>query len=198
MTTARRRRARRCKAARSFFSEALRPADSTDLWQSARETLERRAHAAKRWPSVAIIEAADEIEEALALAIAMREALETPGKTAALISPDLQIARRVKAELARWGVEVEDSAGEKLGQTAAGAFARLVLNAAFDGRAARSSGAARRIRSRCCRARAAKSRRRRARWSSAPCAESCRPSGLDDVAAAVRGRAKSGERRSCP
>ena len=45
----------------------------------------------------------------------MREALETPGKTAALITPDVAIARRVSAELARWGVEVEDSAGRTLG-----------------------------------------------------------------------------------
>ena len=53
-------------------------------------------------------------EEGLALAIAMRETLETPGKTAALITPDPSIARRVAAELARWGVEVEDSAGRTL------------------------------------------------------------------------------------
>ena len=62
----------------------------------------------------------------------MREVLETPGKTAALITPDPSIARRVSAELARWGVEVEDSAGRTLGQTEAGALARLVLKAAAD------------------------------------------------------------------
>lgn len=114
-----------------FLSEALRPADSTDFWQSRGGALSD-AGVAAALGDIVIIEAADEIEEALALAIAMRETLETPGKTAALISPDLQIARRVKAELARWGVAVEDSAGEKLGQTSAGAFARLVLNAAFE------------------------------------------------------------------
>ena len=57
---------------------------------------------------VTIIVADNENEEALALAIAMRETLETPGKTAALVTPDPSIARRVAAELARWGVEVED------------------------------------------------------------------------------------------
>jgi len=116
-----------------FLSEALRPADSTDFWQSRRDALSDESVEAAL-ADVVIVEAADEIEEALALAIVMRKALETPGKTAALISPDLQIARRVKAELARWGVAVEDSAGEKLGQTSAGAFARLVLNAAFETR----------------------------------------------------------------
>ena len=64
---------------------------------------------------VTIIVADNETEEALALAIAMRETLETPGKTAALVTPDPSIARRVAAELARWGVEVEDSAGRTLG-----------------------------------------------------------------------------------
>ncbi len=116
-----------------FLSEALRPADSTDLWRRGEALSDARVGEALA--DVAIVEAADEREEALALAIAMRAALEIPGKTAALVSSDLQIARRVKAELARWGVEVEDSAGEKLGETQAGAFARLVLNAAFDRRA---------------------------------------------------------------
>ena len=62
----------------------------------------------------------------------MREVLETPGKTAALITPDPSIARRVSGELARWGVEVEDSAGRSLGQTEAGALSRLILDAATD------------------------------------------------------------------
>lgn len=114
-----------------FLSEALRPAESTDLWQAEAAI---GADAVKdALADIAIIEAADEKEEALALAIAMREALEIPGKTAALISSDLQISRRVKGELARWGIVVEDSAGEKLGETSAGSFARLVLSAAFDG-----------------------------------------------------------------
>ena len=81
---------------------------------------------------VTIIVADNENEEALALAIAMRETLETPDKTAALITPDPSIARRVAAELARWGVEVEDSAGRTLGQSPAGALARLILKAATE------------------------------------------------------------------
>jgi ATP-dependent helicase/nuclease subunit B len=115
-----------------FLSEALRPADSTDLWR-CEDAIDGDV-VDEALADVAIIEAADEIEEALALAIAMRAILETSGKTAALISSDLQIGRRVKAELARWGVEVEDSGGERLGETAAGAFARLTLGAAFDRR----------------------------------------------------------------
>ncbi len=121
-----------CAAARSaFLSEALRPADSTDLWRRREAALAPTAVAAAL-AGVSIIVAENETEEALALAIAMREVLETPGKTAALVTPNPSIARRVSAELARWGVEVEDSAGRTLGQSEAGALARLVLKAAVD------------------------------------------------------------------
>ncbi len=114
-----------------FLSEALRPAGSTDRWRERDKALSAPAVAAAL-EGVAIIVADNENEEALALAIAMREALTTPGKTAALITPEPSIARRVSAELARWGVEVEDSAGRTLGQSEAGALARLVLQAAIE------------------------------------------------------------------
>jgi ATP-dependent helicase/nuclease subunit B len=119
-------------AARSaFLSEALRPAESTDLWRERGWTLSPLA-LATALQGVTIVAADSENEEALALAIAMRETLETPSKTAALITPDPSIARRVSAELARWGVEVEDSAGRALGQSPAGALARLILEAAIE------------------------------------------------------------------
>ena len=119
-------------AARSaFLSEALRPAESTDLWRERGWNLSPLALAAA-FQGVAIVVADNENEEALALAIATRETLETPGKTAALITPDPSIARRVSAELARWGVEVEDSAGRTLGQSLAGVLARLILEAAIE------------------------------------------------------------------
>jgi ATP-dependent helicase/nuclease subunit B len=121
-------------AARSrFLSDALRPADSTDAWRRERAD-DARAGAAieSALAGVAIVAADDENEEALALAIAMREALDAPGRTAALITPDVAVARRVAAELARWGIEVETSAGRPLGETHAGVFARLALGAARD------------------------------------------------------------------
>jgi ATP-dependent helicase/nuclease subunit B len=118
-------------AARSaFLTEALRPAESTERWRERESGLSPPAVAAAL-ADVTIVVADNETGEALALAIAMREALETPGKTAALITPDPSIARRVAAELKRWGVEVEDSAGRTLGQSPAGALARLILDAAI-------------------------------------------------------------------
>ncbi|MGA2491768.1 MAG: double-strand break repair protein AddB [Roseiarcus sp.] len=116
-----------------FLSQALRPADSTDAWRRERAD-DALAEAAieSALAGVAIVAAADENEEALALACAMREALDTPGRTAALVTPDIAVARRVAAELARWGIEVEPSAGRPLGETQAGVFARLALAAACD------------------------------------------------------------------
>lgn len=64
-------------------------------------------------------------EEAGVIALAMRETLETPGKTVALITPDRGLARRVASELLRWQIDVDDSAGQPLAQTAPGSFLRL-------------------------------------------------------------------------
>jgi ATP-dependent helicase/nuclease subunit B len=71
--------------------------------------------------------------EARAIALLMREALETPGKTAALVTPDRGLARRVASELKRWKVEVDDSAGTPLLQTPPGLFLRLLAEAAAEG-----------------------------------------------------------------
>ncbi len=70
-----------------------------------------------------------EREEAAAIALMLRETLETPGKTAALVTPDRNLARRVSAELKRWDIEIDDSAGKPMGQTGPGSFLRLVANA---------------------------------------------------------------------
>lgn len=63
-------------------------------------------------------------EEAGVIALAIRETLETPEKTVTLITPDRALARRVTSELLRWQIEVDDSAGQPLGLTAAGSFFR--------------------------------------------------------------------------
>jgi ATP-dependent helicase/nuclease subunit B len=111
---------------RKFVSEALRPAESTGEWVAYRGCVDASELDAAL-QGVSLIEAADEREEALALAIAMRHVLETPCETAALVTPDRNLARRVRAELLRWGVDAEDSAGEPLSATLIGALARLAI-----------------------------------------------------------------------
>lgn len=65
-------------------------------------------------------------EEARAIALLMRQALEDPQQTAALITPDRPLARRVAAELRRWDIALDDSAGRPLGDTPVGAYFRLI------------------------------------------------------------------------
>ena len=114
-------------------SEALRPAAASDLWQERLTSGAFAAQADAAFKSIIAIEAGNAEEEALAIAVALREAMETPGKTAALVTPDRALARRVLAALARWNVPVDDSGGDALSDTPAGVFARLVAEAALEG-----------------------------------------------------------------
>jgi ATP-dependent helicase/nuclease subunit B len=107
------------QARRRLLSEALRPADTTDAWRTFHERM-TPGGVPLALEGVTLIEAADDREEALAIALLMREALETPAKTAALITPDRALAARVRAELARWDIHVDDSGGERLGVAASG------------------------------------------------------------------------------
>ena len=66
----------------------------------------------------------------MTIALLLRRKLETPGATAALVTPDRELARRVAAELRRWGIDIDDSAGLPLNRTPPGVFLRLVLDLA--------------------------------------------------------------------
>jgi len=59
----------------------------------------------------------------------LREAIEKPGTTAALVTQDRALAQRVSAELLRFDVIADDSAGEPLPQTPVFVFLRLLLQA---------------------------------------------------------------------
>ena len=121
-----------------FVAEALRPADTTEMWRAYSRKVPQRSLAAAL-DGVSLIEATDEREEALCLAIAMREVLETPGRTAALVTPDRELARRVRGELARWSIEVHDTGGEPLALRPLGLLARHVAAAAASRGAAREA-----------------------------------------------------------
>ena len=115
-----------------LVSEALRPAAATDLWRRTANDPAFEAHAEQALRSLAVIEAATPEDEALAIAVALREAVHD-GKTAALVTPDRALGRRVLAALARWNITAEDSGGDALADTPAGIFARLAAAAALDG-----------------------------------------------------------------
>jgi ATP-dependent helicase/nuclease subunit B len=111
-----------------LLSEALRPAETTDHWRDYRAATPAE-EIALALADVTFIEAADDREEALALAIALRQVAETPQATAALVTPDRTLARRVAAELTRWGIEIDDSAGEQLSASPYGVLATIVAAA---------------------------------------------------------------------
>ena len=73
-----------------------------------------------------------EEEAATAAALLLREALETPGRTAALVTPDAALARRVSARLTRWGVAADSSAGAPLAGYPVAALIGLAARAAYD------------------------------------------------------------------
>ena len=113
-----------------FIAEALRPPPTTHAW---RDMVEKEKDAfADALIGLSLIEAANPQEEALAIAMALREALETPQRTAALVTPDRGIARRVAAELSRWNIKIDDSAGTPLSRTPPGVFLALLARAAAE------------------------------------------------------------------
>jgi ATP-dependent helicase/nuclease subunit B len=116
----------------AFASEVLRPAATTDNWPNRRADKTFAAATDHALAAMTIIEAGSSEEEALAIAVALREA-DHDGKTAALITPDRVLARRVRAALERWKVAVDDSGGDSLADTPAGVFARLVAEVALGG-----------------------------------------------------------------
>ena len=103
-----------------LISHSMRPADATDIWQTlpsidpaATENLHR-------------IDCVSPREEAEVIALIMRESLEMPGQTCALVTPDRNLARYVAGFLKRWNIDVDDSAGQPLHTTQTGTFLRLV------------------------------------------------------------------------
>lgn len=103
---------RRNKARVWLTSEIMRPTPSASTWRDA--LIPGRAQIAQGMAKVSLVEARDHHQEAQVIALVMREVLEDPTKTAALVTPDRDLARRVISTLKRWGVEIDDSAGEPL------------------------------------------------------------------------------------
>lgn len=69
-------------------------------------------------------------DEAQMIALALRETLETEGRTAALVTPDRNLATRVVAHLKRWGIAADDSAGRALSNTPEGTLPVQLVEAA--------------------------------------------------------------------
>lgn len=123
------------RARRRVIAESLRPAEVTDGWLGRVERLAEEFGAdffARGLDGLSLIEAPDLLAEARTCALLLRETLETADKTAILVTPDRGLARRVAAEMDRFGVRLDDSGGAALSETHAGAFLLRLLDVAED------------------------------------------------------------------
>jgi double-strand break repair protein AddB len=115
-----------------LVSEALRPAETTDQWQRYLDTdaQEDRERFADALTGMRLVVAPTAHDEAEAIALILKSCIEEKGKTAALVTPDRVLARRVAARLKDFGLAIDDSAGEPIAHTVPGAFLDLVIDAA--------------------------------------------------------------------
>jgi len=107
-----------------LIAQALLPVDLTHAWRDLGPAASGVLAGLSRY------DCPSPQDEAMTIALLLRRKLETPGATAALVTPDRELARRVAAELRRWNIDIDDSAGLPLSLTPPGAFLRLVLDMA--------------------------------------------------------------------
>lgn len=115
-----------------LVSEVMRPSNATAQWHDRLAQPDIAAKISYGMKDLAVVAAPNPEMEALAIAVAMREARHL-NKSAALVTPDRALARRVMAALTRWNLEFDDSGGDALMDTPSGVFARLTAEAAAKG-----------------------------------------------------------------
>ena len=94
-------------------AELLRPTSTAEIWS---QSLPGNANTLQKATGhIKLIEARERHLEARSIALIMRRTLVVSNdKTAALITPDRNLAARVKNELQRWNISIDDSAGQPL------------------------------------------------------------------------------------
>lgn len=112
-----------------LVTEAMRPARTTARWQAFAAAAKENGSESAKPNGLSLIEAPTAQDEAEAVALILRDAVSTPGRTAALVSPDRLLARRVAVRLEAWGIKVDDSAGRPFVKTPPGAFLDLLIEA---------------------------------------------------------------------
>lgn len=116
------------KAREWLAHQAMMPSESCRDWQDLKLSEKNRAEFENAMKGLSLCEAENEQEEALSIAICMRGVLEEKGKTAALLTPDRKLAKRVQTICKRWGIELDDSAGQPLSRTLNGAYFMACLD----------------------------------------------------------------------
>ncbi len=109
-----------------ILSDMMLPATATDGWQSNVSPL-------PDMENIALVAAHDRHEEALVIALRLKKFLAMEEGTAALITPDRDLAQRVAVALQRWGIAIDDSSGEALAQQPLGSLLALIIRARLSG-----------------------------------------------------------------
>lgn len=97
------------------ISNLFLPPSQTHLWRTMKS-------ADRRLSGIRLMECENRSQEARAIALAIRQALDIDGKRVALVTPDRGLATRVVAQLARWNIVADDSAGTPLSETPSGSL----------------------------------------------------------------------------
>jgi ATP-dependent helicase/nuclease subunit B len=115
---------RQAAARTAFTHRALWPPELTAAWRDS---------PAGEIGSMTFMEAASDTQEAMAIALVVREALETPEQRIAVVTGDRPLARRIAAHLRRYGITIDDSAGQSLSLTPPAVFLRQLALCAQTG-----------------------------------------------------------------
>lgn len=106
-----------------MVSEVMRPSETTLKWHN----LAQNGLPITAFDGIKLVNCNDLRQEAKAVAMIIRETLETPEKTAALVTTDRNLSRRVVSELQKWDINADDSAGQPLHLAPIGIYLRLIL-----------------------------------------------------------------------
>ncbi|RZJ30566.1 MAG: double-strand break repair protein AddB [Brevundimonas sp.] len=123
------------RARRRLIAEALKPPEATADWRATIDVMQADGTdpIGEGLRGLSVLTGRTEEATAALAAVLMREAVEQPGRTCALVTPDAQIARRVQARLSRWGLAADSSAGTPLSHTPTGVLLALVTGLAGEG-----------------------------------------------------------------
>ena len=110
----------------AIISQTMRPSATTGAWHRYAQTADRSA-CRQALDGLTVLDAASAHEEAETIALIMREVAESRERTAALVTPDRVLARRVASRLEAWGIRVDDAAGRMFSQTVPGTLLDLIV-----------------------------------------------------------------------
>lgn len=113
----------------AFTSEVMRPSTTTEKWHGFVRNSDK-VSVAEALADIHLVEAATSGEEAEVVSLILRGVADITGRTAALVTRDRLLARRVAVRLESWGIRVDDSAGRPLAKTLPGTFLDLIVEVA--------------------------------------------------------------------